>query len=81
MPTATQDPVVAVAASLGEIRRTAPLVHNITNYVVMNTTANALLALGASPAMVHAADEVSTSPGPNLLFIRDHCSGQNVAPH
>jgi hydroxyethylthiazole kinase len=33
-------------------------VHNITNYVVMNNTANALLAVGASPAMVHAAEEV-----------------------
>jgi len=33
-------------------------VHNITNYVVMNTTANALLAVGASPVMAHAADEV-----------------------
>ncbi len=41
------------------IRSQAPLVHNITNYVVMNTTANALLALGASPAMVHAQEEVT----------------------
>ncbi len=40
------------------IRARKPLVHNITNYVVMNSTANALLALGASPAMVHAAEEV-----------------------
>lgn len=40
------------------IRRTAPLVHNITNYVVMNTTANALLALGASPIMAHAVEEM-----------------------
>jgi hydroxyethylthiazole kinase len=40
------------------IRAEAPLVHNITNYVVMNTTANALLALGASPVMAHAIDEV-----------------------
>lgn len=40
------------------IRRRSPLVHNITNYVVMNTTANALLALGASPVMAHALDEV-----------------------
>jgi len=40
------------------IRETAPLVHNITNYVVMNTTANALLALGASPVMAHAEEEV-----------------------
>ena len=40
------------------IRADAPLVHNITNFVVMNTTANALLALGASPVMAHAAEEV-----------------------
>ena len=43
---------------LDEIRAHRPLVHNITNYVVMNNTANALLALGASPAMVHANEEV-----------------------
>jgi hydroxyethylthiazole kinase len=43
---------------LDEIRERKPLVHNITNYVVMNNTANALLALGASPAMVHAEEEV-----------------------
>ncbi len=63
MVTVSQDPVTAVATSLAEIRRTAPLVHNITNYVVMNNTANALLALGASPAMVHAADEVEEFVG------------------
>jgi hydroxyethylthiazole kinase len=40
------------------IRTEAPLIHNITNYVVMNTTANALLALGASPVMAHAVEEV-----------------------
>ena len=41
------------------IRAAAPLVHSITNFVVMNTTANALLALGASPVMAHAAEEVA----------------------
>lgn len=40
------------------IRSSAPLIHNITNFVVMNNTANALLAIGASPAMVHAVEEV-----------------------
>jgi hydroxyethylthiazole kinase len=44
---------------LDAIRTRRPLVHNITNYVVMNSTANALLAIGASPAMVHAAEEVA----------------------
>ncbi len=41
------------------IRKKTPLVHNITNYVVMNNTANALLALGASPVMAHAEPEVA----------------------
>lgn len=40
------------------VRNTSPLVHNITNYVVMNNTANALLAIGASPIMAHAKSEV-----------------------
>jgi hydroxyethylthiazole kinase len=40
------------------VRETAPLVQNITNYVSMDITANALLAFGASPAMVHAEEEV-----------------------
>jgi hydroxyethylthiazole kinase len=44
---------------IGEIRRNKPLVHNITNYVVMNITANALLAAGASPVMAHAKEEVA----------------------
>ncbi len=43
---------------LEKLRRERPLVHNITNYVVMNFTANALLAMGASPVMAHAVDEV-----------------------
>ena len=41
------------------VRATSPLVHNITNYVAMDVTANALLAFGASPAMVHAEDEAA----------------------
>ena len=46
------------AENLREVREGKPLVHNITNYVVMNVTANALLACGASPVMAHAAEEV-----------------------
>lgn len=42
---------------LKEVRRTSPLVQNITNYVVMNNTANALLAAGASPVMIHCMEE------------------------
>ena len=45
-------------ASLQAIRRGAPLVHNIANFVSMEVVANCLLALGASPAMVHAEEEV-----------------------
>jgi hydroxyethylthiazole kinase len=41
-----------------QVRERGPLVHNITNYVVMNSTANALLAVGAAPVMAHAAQEV-----------------------
>ena len=44
--------------SLREIRERKPLVHQITNYVVMNETANATLALGALPVMAHAPEEV-----------------------
>ena len=45
------------------LREKRPLVHNITNYVVMNNTANALLALGASPVMAHAVEEVEEMVG------------------
>ena len=44
--------------SLAKMRQTAPLVQQITNYVAMNITANVALAAGASPAMVHAREEV-----------------------
>lgn len=44
---------------LNLIRKQSPLIHNITNYVVMNNTANALLAIGASPVMAHSVDEVA----------------------
>jgi hydroxyethylthiazole kinase len=44
--------------NLARIRETKPLIHNITNFVVMNETANAILALGALPVMAHAAEEV-----------------------
>lgn len=44
---------------LDAIRKQSPLIHNITNLVVMNNTANALLAIGASPVMAHSIDEVA----------------------
>ena len=46
------------AENLKRVRGTKPLVHNITNYVVMNFTANILLAAGAAPVMAHAENEV-----------------------
>ncbi|MDX6397647.1 MAG: hydroxyethylthiazole kinase [Gaiellaceae bacterium] len=50
-------------ATLAVIRERRPLVHNITNYVVMNETANAILALGALPVMAHAHEEVQEMVG------------------
>jgi hydroxyethylthiazole kinase len=44
---------------LNAMRAARPLVHNIANYVSMDIAANALLAIGASPAMVHAREEVA----------------------
>jgi hydroxyethylthiazole kinase len=49
--------------ALARLRQAAPLVHCITNYVAMDVTANALLAIGASPAMVHANEEVEEFTG------------------
>jgi len=50
--------MTSAGATLRTIRERKPLVHNITNYVVMNETANATLALGALPVMAHASEEV-----------------------
>ena len=47
-----------VWADLEKIRSANPLVHNITNSVVQDFTANALLALGASPIMSDCAEEI-----------------------
>jgi hydroxyethylthiazole kinase len=49
---------ISPGATLRELRERRPLVHQITNYVVMNETANATLALGALPVMAHAPQEV-----------------------
>ena len=46
------------AAWLDKVRAQRPLVHNITNLVVTNIAANALLAIGASPVMAYARQEV-----------------------
>src|SRR5437870_12454659 len=49
---------LAPGQTLRDLRERKPLVHQITNYVVMNETANATLALGALPVMAHAREEV-----------------------
>jgi len=49
---------VNTGRDLGAIRERKPLVHQISNFVVMNETANATLALGALPVMAHAVQEV-----------------------
>ena len=56
--TADRLDATALWADLEAVRAQAPLVHSITNFVVMNYNANALLALGASPVMAHAREEV-----------------------
>lgn len=48
-----------VSEILRKVREVNPLVHNITNVVVTNFTANGLLALGASPVMAYAEEEVA----------------------
>jgi hydroxyethylthiazole kinase len=54
---------ISPGTSLRELRLSKPLVHQITNYVVMNETANATLALGALPVMAHAREEVEEMVG------------------
>lgn len=51
------------AELLARIRDRHPLVHHITNFVVMNDTANATLAFGALPVMAHAREEVAEMVG------------------
>ncbi|MEC0259641.1 hydroxyethylthiazole kinase [Paenibacillus lautus] len=48
-----------VSALLTKVQQTSPLVHNMTNMVVTNFTANGLYALGASPVMAYAPEEVA----------------------
>lgn len=55
---------------LENVRKTAPLVHNITNYVTVNDCANILLACGASPIMADDVDEVED--------ITALCGGLNI---
>jgi hydroxyethylthiazole kinase len=54
---------VSPGTTLRKLREAKPLVHQITNYVVMNETANATIALGALPVMAHAREEVEEMVG------------------
>lgn len=51
------------AEILTRVRKRRPLVHQITNFVVMNITANATLCVGALPVMAHAKEEVEEMAG------------------
>jgi len=59
MITADEQLAEMAAQALAEVRRQKPLVHNITNWVVTAFTANATLAVGASPVMAHAHEEAA----------------------
>ena len=53
-----------------KVRKTTPLVHNITNYVTVNDVANVLLACGGSPIMSDEPDDV--------VDITSICGGLNI---
>jgi hydroxyethylthiazole kinase len=57
--TVQQLPFPVIAEEMRRLRNQKPLVHCLTNEVVQNFTANGLLAVGASPAMVVAQQEVA----------------------
>jgi hydroxyethylthiazole kinase len=60
---ASGDLAASAGSALAVLRGRRPLTHVIANYVSMDVTANALLAIGASPAMVHAIEEVEAFVG------------------
>ena len=55
---------------LENVKKTAPLVHNITNYVTVNDVANVLLACGGSPIMSDELEDVAD--------ITSICGGLNI---
>ncbi len=48
---------------MAQVRNKKPLIHHITNFVVMNATANITLCAGALPVMAHAKEEVAEMAG------------------
>ena len=59
-----------IGEMLENVRRSCPLIHNITNYVTVNDCANILLACGASPIMADDVDEAEE--------ISSLCAGTNI---
>ena len=55
---------------LENVKKSAPLIHNITNYVTVNDVANVLLACGGSPIMSDEPDDVAE--------ITSICGGLNI---
>lgn len=55
--------IQTACTNLRSVRENKPLVHSITNFVVMNETANATLCIGALPIMSHAVEEVEEMVG------------------
>ncbi|KAI9203859.1 Hydroxyethylthiazole kinase family-domain-containing protein [Polychytrium aggregatum] len=69
-PDAEQALVDKIANAFIQLRERKPLVHNITNYVVMNDTANVILHIGGLPVMAHAHNEAAKITGiSNALVI------------
>ena len=59
-----------IASCMENVRKNAPLVHNITNYVTVNDVANVLLACGGSPIMSDEPEDVAD--------ITSICGGLNI---
>lgn len=57
--TSTTDAVDVAVSCLGALRERRPRVHVLTNFVAMNVSANALLAVGAVPSMTFRADAMA----------------------
>ena len=53
----------AACEVISRVRSRRPLIHHITNFVVMNATANITLCMGALPVMAHAPQEVEEMVG------------------
>jgi hydroxyethylthiazole kinase len=57
------DATEAARQVIAKVRSQRPLIHHITNFVVMNATANITLCMGALPVMAHAREEVEEMLG------------------